>query len=258
MLGVLIVNDAFLYQGVLFSEYFESLSTHKKCKIRLDSIEFLLKELELIYKTISLGIHPTIDDLRSFQWHNYHNKNGLQPNLKLHYTGALKIEKNEDFNQILSNVRTSRRQEYRRCLNNGFTVQESTDLDLLNSLHTKTFKRQKINRPPNEVLLVTKVAKESISKGFGKLLVCKDKQGIPASANLFLFDDSTAYYLIGANDPDYRKDGVGAYILLEQIRNFMAQGIRYIDFVGINSPLRGDFKTSFNAKPLPYYSFTLR
>ena len=30
-----------------------------------------------------------------------------------------------------------------------------------------------------------------------------------------------------------------------------------IDFIGINSPLRGDFKTSFNAKVTPYFNVLL-
>ena len=266
LLGVLIIIDSagtpvknpLMYQGILFSKYIELLSLHKKNKISLDSIQFLLIKLESIYGTISLSLHHSLIDLRGFQWHNYHNKKGLKPNLKLHYTGILRIDEIENFDQILANARTVRRQEYRKCVKNGFTVEESVDVDILNSLHAKTFERQGINRSNFEVLLATELAKETLSKGFGRILVCKDKQGIPASASLFLFDDKTGYYLIGANDPDYRKDGSGAYVMFEQIRHCIEQGLHYVDFVGINSPLRGDFKTSFNANPRPYYSYTMR
>ena len=78
---------------------------------------------------------------------------------------------------------------------------------------------------------------------------------IKKGQGVFLFDDKTGYYLIGANDPDYRKDGSGAYILFEQIRHCIEQSLSYVDFLGINSPMRGDFKTSFNAEPLPFFTF---
>jgi hypothetical protein len=266
LLGVVIITDSagkpvknpFMYQGILFSEYIELLSAHKKIKICLDSIQFLLIELESIYGAISLSLHHSLVDLRGFTWHNYHNKKGLKPNLELNYTGILRIGNIENFDQILANARTVRRQEYNKCKKNGFKVEESLDVDILNSLHAKTFERQGINRSDSEVFLATELAKESLSKGFGRLLVCKDKQGIPAAASLFLFDGKTGYYLIAANDPDYRKDGSGGYVVFEQIRHCIEQGLSYVDFVGINSPMRGDFKTSFNSEPLPYYLYNMR
>ena len=66
-----------------------------------------------------------------------------------------------------------------------------------------------------------------------------------------------SYYLIGANDPNYRKDGAGGFVVLEQIRYCIEQGLSYVDFMGINSLLRGDFKISLNADPVSYFEFTL-
>ena len=45
--------------------------------------------------------------------------------------------------------------------------------------------------------------------------------------------------------------------MFEQIQYCIEQGLSYVDFIGINSPLRGDFKTSFNADPRPYFSFQI-
>jgi lipid II:glycine glycyltransferase (peptidoglycan interpeptide bridge formation enzyme) len=175
----------------------------------------------------------------------------------LNYTGILGLSKIESFDQVLVNARTVRRQEYKKCVKNGFTVEESDDINILNLLHNKTFERQGISRSESEVFLTTTLAEKSISKGFGRLLICRDEKGIPASASLFLFDDNTGYYLIGANDPDYRKFGTGGFVVLEQIRYCIEQGLSYVDFMGINSPFRGDFKTSFNADPISYFEFTL-
>ena len=45
----------------------------------------------------------------------------------------------------------------------------------------------------------------------------------------------------------------GSFILFEAIKRYMDQGLSSVDFVGVNSPMRGDFKTSFNAQVKPYY-----
>jgi len=263
LVGVVIIKgddgiptiDSFMYQGVLFSKYIESLPSHKKNKKQLDIIEFLLIKLESIYGSISLSLHHSLNDLRGFQWHNYHNSAGLRPALNLNYTGLLDLKKAGNFDQILMDVRTVRRQEYNRCVRNEFTIEESNDISVLDLLHEKTFERQGMKRSKSEIFLATKFANESLVKGFGRLLICRNVKGAPTSASLFLFDEKTAYYLIGANDPDYRKDGTGSYIMFEQIRYFLEQGLSYVDFMGINSPFRGDFKMSFNAKSMPYYFF---
>ncbi|HIE74229.1 MAG TPA: GNAT family N-acetyltransferase [Flavobacteriales bacterium] len=251
------VKNQFMYQGVLFSKHIESLSSHKKIKKVLELTQFLLIELESIYGVVSLSLHHSLDDLRGFQWHNYHNSKGLQPYLNLHYTGVLDLKKIGSFEQALMNVRTVRRQEYKKCIKNGFTVEASNDVSILNFLHEKTFERQGMKRSKSEVFLATELARESLKKGIGRLLICRNSEGVPTSASLFLFDNKTGYYLIGANDPEYRKFGTGGFVVLEQIRYCIEQGLSYVDFIGINSPLRGDFKTSFNANPTPYFTFSL-
>jgi lipid II:glycine glycyltransferase (peptidoglycan interpeptide bridge formation enzyme) len=80
--------------------------------------------------------------------------------------------------------------------------------------------------------------------------------GQVASALLFLHDTRTAYYLIGANDPAFRKTGSGAFLMAEVIGHYRQAGQQFVDFVGVNSPNRGDFKTSFGARPVPYFEVT--
>ena len=265
MLGCILILDKdgktcitpFMYQGILFSQYIESIKLHKKVQQILELTQYLLIELESLYGSIFLSLHHSLKDLRGFQWHNYHNQNGLQPKLNLNYTGVLDLVKIGSFDQVLLNARTDRRQAYNKCVKNGFTVEESSDINILNLLHNKTFERQGKSRSEGEVLLATTLAEKSISKGFGRLLICKDDKGSPASASLFLFDDKTGYYLVGANDPEYRKYGAGTFVIFEQIRKCLEDGLSQVDFIGINSPNRGDFKTSFGAIPVKYFSFSL-
>lgn len=243
----------FLYQGIFLDESIPHLSNQKKVKKTLDLIEFLLQEIEQKYETIRLSLHPSLIDLRSFQWHNYHHPDGRHFDLQLYYTAILDLKVNNSFDEIMMKARAVRRQEYRKCIKEGFMIEESHDISILDMLHDKTFERQGLERSPGEKFMATTLAQTAISEGFGRLLICRNKIGIPASASLFLFDKKTAYYMIGANDPDYRNYGTSSLVIFEHLRKCLDQGIEQIDFMGINSPNRGDFKTSFGAVPTPYY-----
>ena len=266
LLGVVVVKDdagqpvthPFMYHGILFGGSIAELAVHKNVKKCLELVDFLLVEVEKMYRQIAFSLHTSFVDLRSFQWHNYHEPEKGQFQIDLNYTGILDLENIQDFDQILMNARTVRRQEYRKCIREEFIIEESRDISILDKLHEKTFARQGLKRSKSEKFIATTLAEESLSKGFGKLFICRDKTGMPASASLFLFDDKTGYYLIGANDPNFRKYGTGTYVLFEQIKNCLKQGLSQVDFIGINSPMRGDFKTSFNAIPTPYFTVSKR
>jgi hypothetical protein len=244
------------YQGVLLSEYVESISSHKKNKICLSAVQFLLTELESIYSSTNFSLHHSLIDLRAFQWHNYNNDKGFKPNLVLKYTGILRIDEVQNFNEILANVRTVRRQEYKKCIKNGFKIEQSTDVGTLTLLSKKTFERQGLKISTQALAHTENYVKKILSKNIGRLTICKNNLGAPVSACLFLFDNKTGYYHIGGSDPDYRNEGISSYTLLDQIHYCLKQGLSSIDFMGINSPNRGDFKTSFNADPKTYFDLS--
>ena len=265
LMGAIITKDEdaqptlkpFMYQGLLIGSSVAKLAVHKRVKKVLELVEFLLAKIEIKYRQICFSLHPSFKDLRSFQWHNYHEPEKGEFKIDLNYTGILSLHSLESVEQILMGARTVRRQEYRKCLKEGFTIEESDDIKVLDVLHSQTFERQGIGRSSGEKFMATTLAKKAISLGFGRLIICRDSSGSPASASLFLFDNKTGYYLIGANDPEFRKYGTGSYVMFEQIRRCLEQGLSQVDFIGINSPMRGDFKTSFGAVPVPYYTVML-
>ena len=85
------------------------------------------------------------------------------------------------------------------------------------------------------------------------MLVAYTADGAPASASLFLWDQRTGYYVFGASDPAYRSTGAATVVMVESLWHAIERGLSQIDFCGINSPQRGDFKTSFGAAPVPYF-----
>jgi hypothetical protein len=128
----------------------------------------------------------------------------------------------------------------------------SRDIDTLDRLHGMTFERQGLGRTDGEIRLVRKITPAALDQGFGELLLCRNAAGDAISATVFLYDERCGYYLLGANDPNHRRANGGTFLFLENVRRCHARGLKWVDVCGINSPDRGDFKTSFNAVPVPY------
>lgn len=242
------------YQGIMFSPEIEQLPPHRKVPHRLKVIEHILKELTGKYNTISFCLHPRFEDLRAFLWFNYHEPSHGQFKVDLRYTGILDLQNINSNEQYMAMVRSVRRQEHTRALAQGVTIEDSDDVDLLDQLHGLTFSRQGINRSPADVKLVRSIAKHSLTNHFGKLKIARTAAGEVASATLCLYDRQSAYYLIAANHPDLRKTFASTLLLFHMINVFREKGISHFDFIGINSPNRGDYKISFNIQPQCYYT----
>ena len=249
-------NEPTIYQGILFSGHSLNFRPHRRAKWTLEVIELLLKGLSERYGRLSFCLHHTIKDLRGLQWFNYNEPELGQFSIKLRYTGLIDLDTIPDFEDYFHTIRRNRQRDYRKAQSDGLIIEESNDIETLDQLHEMTFSRQDIQRGNREQLLLRSISEAAISKGFGKLLLCKNKQGETCSATLFLYDSYCGYSMFGATDPKFRSSGSYTYITLESIRRCKELRLKTWDFLGINSPYRGDFKTSFNSIPVPYYIIT--
>lgn len=238
------------YLGVLLADN-SNQAPHSRIAHEFRVVEFLVARLAERYRKFCLCQSWRLHDLRPFQWHNYHEPDKGQFALALRYTGILEVKKFVDFENYLSSVRTLRRREYIKA-SQLLELSSSNDELILDALHEKTFARQNIDRTDMESALVKSISRHAIAGNFGKI-GCATLDGVPVSATLFLYDERTAYYLFGANDPAHRNKGSGTFLMMRMIQDAFEQGIQEVDFVGVNSPNRGDFKTSLNAQLRPYF-----
>jgi hypothetical protein len=245
------------YQGLLFSNKYSMMQqVHQQVNESFRLIDFLLAELEQLYSCISFCLHPNIEDVRSFSWFNYHEPEYGKFNIGVRYTGIIDLTHECDFEDYLKSIRKSKRYEYRKACRENLFVESSTDVDLLEKLYKQTFERQNISVDTLALKRLRNIVESALDEKYGELTVCRNEQGEALSAALFLYDDNCCYYLIGANNPNYRQTGSGVFIVLENIRVFQSKGYNYIDVCGLNSPSRGGFKSSLNARPRPYYVTT--
>ena len=246
-----------LYQGIAFSAMHGKLPLHRRIKNGLNLLDEVLQACAHRYGSFVFSLHHAIEDLRAFQWFNYHSPEQGTFSLQLSYTGVIDIAAVASFEEYLSSIREVKRQEYRKGAKLGVRRGTVADIDILVHLHRLTFERQGLSYDVGQEKLIRSITAAALENDYGDLLICDATIGEPAAATVFLRDRATSYYLFGANNPLHRKTGAGSFLTIENIRMAYAAGLQSVDLVGINSPNRGDFKTSLNALPKPYFTASL-
>jgi lipid II:glycine glycyltransferase (peptidoglycan interpeptide bridge formation enzyme) len=240
------------YQGLLLSPLITRLPAHSRVRREMSAVGVLIEGLTATYDEIWLSLHPKFRDIRALQWFNYHQPERGQFEIDIRYTGLLELHGIASRDALVSMLARGRQGDFKKAMAKGITVRSITDASILNELHEKTFARQDADRGYLDQLLQP-ITRKALENEYGELLVAFTSEDIPVSAALFIWDGSTAYYLFGASDPDYRNTGAATFVLVESIWHAIKRNNISVDFVGINSPNRGEYKTSFGAVPFPYF-----
>ncbi len=173
--------------------------------------------------------------------------------VQLRYTGMVDIRPYPSCGSYLPTVRELRRREFAKSIRLECAIAESLQEDCLVSLFNETFARQGLECSSDQLDFVGKIARKAMENNAGHILHCLDRTGEVVSAVLFLHDAKTSYYLFGGNGKGAASCGAGTRVMIEAFFKGRERGSQFVDLLGINSPGRGDFKTSFNAVPMPYY-----
>jgi len=241
------------YQGIMFANSVAQQTSQKRLTTEFRITEFMIESLLGVYPNFSMALSPFFKDLRPFLWHDYGQEGKPIFEVKHRYSGHVNLH-NFVLSEFLATVRTVRRQEYKRS---QVQVHASTDLPLFLSLYQQTFERQGLVIEPQTLALVQRICAQAMAQGYGYLSAATLDDG-RASMAFFVTDRRCTYYLFGANDPTMRDSKVSSKLLLDNMALSAEQGLQYFDFVGVNSPQRGDFKLSFNAELVPYQEVHLQ
>jgi hypothetical protein len=241
------------YHGLLFPDHAD-VPLYNRYKKNLEAASVLLEEVCNRYRDVCFSNHWSIKDMRPFSWYNYHTPENGTFQIDVAYTAVKALSSLES---VMSGVSSGRKYDYKYSRNkyNLRCVQEvcEDDLDDFYQLYYLTFNRQNIELEESEIGQVKKIAQTVLKNGYGCLQYAELPSGERISAQLIIYDHRCAYYLFGANHPEYRNYGGGTFLLIEAMNKAVGMGIDKFDFVGVNSPMRGDFKLSFGAELMPYY-----
>jgi len=235
------------HQGILFARSVAQQPSQKRMTTEFRITTFMIEALLDAYPNFSMAMSPFFKDLRPFLWHNYSLEGNRKFDVKHRYTGHLHLQSFE-LASFLTTVRALRRREYKK---NQVRIQQTADLPLFLSLYQKTYSRQGLSIDANLLGLVQRICEQAMAKGYGYLSSASlgDRT---ASMAFFVSDIRCVYYLFGANDPEMRHAHASSKLLIDNIALSAQRGLQRFDFVGVNSPQRGDFKLSFNADLVPY------
>lgn len=241
------------HQGIFFAHSVSQQASQKRLTTQFRITEFFINALLEVYPNFSMALSPFFKDLRPFLWHNHGQVGKPTFQVKQRYTGHVDLQ-NFSLDAFLATVRTVRRQEYKKS---EVQIQKSTDLNLFLSLYQQTFERQGLVIDKYTLSLVQRICSHAMNEGMGYLSAAQVGD-LTVSMAFFVTDERCAYYLFGANDPVMRDSKASTKLLLDNMALSATQGLQRFDFVGVNSPQRGDFKLSFNAELVPYQEVQLQ
>ena len=242
------------YGGVMLEPSNEA-APHRRVVHRLRCLTVFLEMLCAHFDRLAMINSWTLDDLRAFQWHNYHGPQDRRFALRPIFTGVLDLNRARDWDAYAASIRTLRRREAKRATGT-IDIRSSDDIDLFLDLHDATYARQDLSLDPESRDYRRRLVAAGLAGGFGTLHFAYDETGTACSAIFVLANARSAYYLFGANRPEARKTGASTLLMLQAIHCAAENGLDWFDFCGINSPNRGDYKISFNAEPRVYFAAT--
>lgn len=169
------------------------------------------------------------------------------------YTYRLEDLSSEE--QVWGELQENIRREIRKASNKeGVKVRTDLDVEVFLTLNEKVFARQNMALPYTRDF-VRRLDKAAAQNQARKIFIAEDEQGRHHAGVYLIWDDNTAYYLMGGGDPDLRNSGATSLCMWEAIQ-FAATVTKNFDFEGsMIEPVERFFR-AFGAVQTPYFSIS--
>ncbi len=157
-----------------------------------------------------------------------------------------------DEGALWANLRENIRREIRKAEGrHALTVRSADSPAELQDLNRKTFERQG-RAVPYAPEIVERIDRACESRGCRRIWIAEDGEGRPHAGAYVVWDEDSAYYLIGGGDPELRRSGATSLCLWHAIRH-AATVTRGFDFEGsMLEPVERFFR-AFGARQVPYH-----
>lgn len=241
-----------MYQGIFFIEnpkdnYSDDIGRTRK----------LSQLTSTLFNTVSsavLALHHSIEDIRGIEWYLFNKGISSRLQYKVRYTGIVHLQDFSDFESYKKSIRKVRLQEFAAIHKiDGIILNTQPDIKMFLDMYSDMFIHRGINIRQSELHRVSTIIENGLASGVGKLLILQESDGTPLSGVFTLSDKITDYYQFGASNPERLKLNGSSFLMLLAIELAFKNGRKYFDMVGMNSPNRGEFKASFNARVKPFF-----
>jgi hypothetical protein len=133
------------------------------------------------------------------------------------------------------------------------TVRRDLDVSHFLCLNAMTFARQGRKVPYSDAL-VYRVDTACAARGCRMILIAEDSRGRHHAGVYVVWDENSAYYLMGGADPNLRNSGATSLCLWEAIKDTAGVTQRF-DFEGSMIDSIARFFRAFGAARMPYFNF---
>jgi len=242
------------YQGLMVASRIAEMKVFRGIPYVLDSIALLLETLSRHYGSLALSLHPRFDDIRAIDWFNYHSPELGRFAIATRYTAILDLAGGPGIDDVMANVRKDRRQDLNAAHQAELQVVPLTDAAPALALYRETLERQGETASEEVLTAGRDLCDLAIRTDRGELLGAVAPDGRIASVQLVLYDRHTAHTVLAASETSTRALGGGTLLCWHVVKEALARGLPAVDFNGANSPLRADYKHSWNALPVRFHT----
>ena len=146
-------------------------------------------------------------------------------------------------------LRTNLQRNIQKATKAGWTAAISRDTPAFTGLMEQS--HPAILRSPEALQRASAVSDQLLTRCLGTLWACHDQDGRMRAGVLLGRDDTTTYYLMGAAEPEARRQGTLSLLLWQGIQHAAAFCSTF-DFEGSMHPGIEHFFRGFGARPVPY------
>lgn len=177
-----------------------------------------------------------------FYWHGFHQTT--------RYT--YRLEDLSDLDAIWSGFRENIRGDIRKAKNRyDLRVRSDLGINEFLELNLQTFERQGM-RMPYETRFIGKLDAVCEKKNARRILIAEDSEGRRHAGVYIIWDENSAYYLMGGGNPALRGSGATSLCMWEAIQ-FAASVTKSFDFEGSMIEPVERFCRAFGAVQTPYF-----
>lgn len=188
----------------------------------------------------NMRLHPSVTNWLPFYWNGF--------NQTTRYTYILPDLSDTD--AIWKSMRSNIRREIRKA-KKQVRVSDSPDIDLLIKMRRMTFERQEKD-PAHSDNIIRRIYDACEKRDRCKMFFAIDQEERVHSGLFLVWDDRTAYYLIGGSDPELRTSGAASLLMWEAIQ-FASDIVPQFNFEGSMVKSIERFFRSFGGQQIPYF-----
>lgn len=184
--------------------------------------------------------HYSITNWLPFYWKGYEQTT--------RYTYVLDNLNDQD--KLWSDLQENIRREIKKA-QKQLIVSNDLPIEQLYESCRKTYQRQNL-KVPFDLQLIERIHSACISNSAGRTFFALDSQDRVHASIFIIWDQDSAYYLIGGGDPELRSSGAMSLLLWEAIQ-FANSVTNRFDFEGsMVEPIERYFR-AFGARQVPYF-----